>query len=79
LKILEVGAGTGSATTAILDVLSPQGAPNIEPRRSKIAKYTFTDISSGFFENAKERFKPWRNIMTFQTLNAATEAGPPRL
>lgn len=71
LNILEIGAGTGSSTAAILEVLSPQSA-NAEQASdaSKIASYMFTDISAGFFEKAKERFKAWNNIMTFKTLNA---------
>ncbi|PGH20080.1 hypothetical protein AJ80_03730 [Polytolypa hystricis UAMH7299] len=70
LNILEIGAGTGGSTTAVLEVVSP--LPSNEQstsQSSKIAKYTFTDISAGFFEKAKERFKNWRPIMEFQTLN----------
>jgi NADPH:quinone reductase-like Zn-dependent oxidoreductase/SAM-dependent methyltransferase len=75
LSILEVGAGTGSATALILDILSPRKTAEMGTRSCKIAKYTFTDISSGFFENAKERFKQWSDIMAFQTLDAETDAG----
>ncbi|KAJ5888770.1 Acyl transferase/acyl hydrolase/lysophospholipase [Penicillium taxi] len=63
LKILEIGSGTGSFTAEVLNVLAPDGA------RGSIASYTFTDISSGFFEKAKQRFQPWNKIMTFQPLN----------
>jgi len=45
LRILEVGAGTGSATEAVLPRLP---ADRID--------YTFTDISAGFFSQAEERF-----------------------
>ncbi|KAH8703346.1 iterative type I polyketide synthase [Talaromyces proteolyticus] len=71
LSVLEVGAGTGSSTAAILDVLSPdiQAMKEVE-KASRISSYSFTDISAGFFEKAKERFKHWNNIMQFRTLNA---------
>ncbi|KAL2015562.1 hypothetical protein VTK56DRAFT_5221 [Thermocarpiscus australiensis] len=42
---LEIGAGTGSSTQAVLDAVG-----------SAYGSYTFTDISSGFFERAAERF-----------------------
>ncbi|KAJ5102991.1 Acyl transferase/acyl hydrolase/lysophospholipase [Penicillium argentinense] len=65
LKVLEVGGGTGSFTAEILSVLSP----NADPLRESIASYTFTDISTGFFEKARERFHAWKKIMKFQALN----------
>ncbi|KAK0748473.1 hypothetical protein B0T21DRAFT_420395 [Apiosordaria backusii] len=60
LRFLEIGAGTGSATHAILSSIS-----------DKFSSYTFTDISSGFFEQAREHFvqgHPSRN-MVFRTLD----------
>ena len=45
LRVLEVGAGTGSATAAILPEL-PEGRYD----------YTYTDISAGFFAEAESRF-----------------------
>ena len=45
LRVLEVGAGTGSATAFVLPEL-PEGRFN----------YTFTDISAGFFAEAEARF-----------------------
>ena len=50
LRILEVGAGTGGTTELILrDLASCGGNPSY-------SMYTFTDISAGFFAQAKERF-----------------------
>jgi Spermidine synthase len=65
LNILEIGGGTGSFTAEVLKVLSPES----DPTRGSVAHYTFTDISSGFFEKAKLRFQPWSDIMSFQALN----------
>ena len=45
LKVIEVGAGTGSATASVLPEL-PEGQFD----------YTYTDISAGFFAEAETRF-----------------------
>ena len=45
LRVLEVGAGTGSATASVL--------PELPPGRFD---YTYTDISAGFFAEAEARF-----------------------
>ncbi|MXY14650.1 MAG: SDR family NAD(P)-dependent oxidoreductase [Proteobacteria bacterium] len=45
LRVIEVGAGTGSATASVLPEL-PQGQ----------FEYTYTDISAGFFAEAEARF-----------------------
>ncbi|KGO46306.1 Acyl transferase/acyl hydrolase/lysophospholipase [Penicillium expansum] len=50
LRILEIGAGTGSATAMALELLkSPSG-------ERMYSQYVFTDISSGFMAAATERF-----------------------
>lgn len=70
LNVLEVGAGTGASSVAVLETLSPRSADEQSSgKASMIATYTFTDISSGFFEKAKDKFKRWGNIMNFKTLN----------
>jgi len=51
LKVLEIGAGTGATTALILDsLMSASGERTFQ-------SYTYTDISAGFFVQAKERFK----------------------
>ncbi|KAL9079243.1 MAG: hypothetical protein Q9157_001861 [Trypethelium eluteriae] len=50
LRILEVGAGTGGTTELILRELARCGG------NPSYSIYTFTDISAGFFAQAKERF-----------------------
>ena len=69
LYILEVGAGTGSSTAAVVDSLSSIATEG-QITTSSINTYTFTDISSAFFEKAKEKFKQYRDIMEFKTLDA---------
>jgi SAM-dependent methyltransferase len=56
LRILEIGAGTGGTTSVILNALT---APN---GTRMYGKYCYTDVSSGFFVAAKERFKECANI-----------------
>lgn len=58
LNILEIGAGTGAATSSVLDALA--GA---------YASYTFTDISSNFIEAAQDRFASEDGRMAYQTFN----------
>ncbi|MGW1196530.1 SDR family NAD(P)-dependent oxidoreductase [Streptomyces sp. NPDC002536] len=52
LRVLEVGAGTGALTAALLDVLPPQRT-----------HYTFTDISATFFPRARARFADHDHIV----------------
>ncbi|KAL9029564.1 MAG: hypothetical protein Q9196_002212 [Gyalolechia fulgens] len=62
LNILELGAGTGSATRDILRVLT-QG------NTKRFNEYTFTDISPGFFAKAREDFRDCVDRMSFLPLN----------
>ncbi|KAL4933195.1 acyl transferase domain-containing protein [Aspergillus undulatus] len=62
LNILEVGAGTGSATARFLDYLhAPDGS-------RLYSRYTFTDVSAGFLAAAKERFSKYE-AMEYTVLN----------
>ncbi|KAL4901059.1 KR domain-containing protein [Aspergillus multicolor] len=56
MRVLEVGAGTGGATATILPAMhGPHG-------EQLYHKYTYTDISSGFFERAQQRFGTYSGI-----------------
>lgn len=55
LRVLEIGAGTGGTTATVLGHLSSHG-------ERMYSQYHFTDISSGFFVEAKERFAEYANI-----------------
>ena len=66
LNILEVGAGTGSLTGAVLESLTAyssraDGRDDIP----KMQHYTFTDISPSFFEQAKIKFQKHSNRMSY--------------
>ena len=64
LRVLEIGAGTGGVTLSVLEKLG--GVSGQVPR---FQDYVFTDISSGFFENAQEKLKAWSTFVTYRRLN----------
>ncbi|KAL4915858.1 hypothetical protein BDW62DRAFT_203310 [Aspergillus aurantiobrunneus] len=67
LKVLEVGAGTGSATEPILQALNGRGHRYVQ-------RYDFTDLSPGFFEPAKERLGDLADAVEFRVLDASRDA-----
>ena len=58
MRIIEIGAGTGSATMPVLHALG-----------LKFAHYDFTDISTGFFGRAKEEQRDWGDKISYLKLN----------
>lgn len=69
MRILEVGAGTGGASLPVLAALG--GAHGTAPR---FESYTFTDISAGYFERAREKLAAWGPFVRFAKLDV--EADP---
>lgn len=67
LKILELGAGTGGATAYILDDITVHGES--EAKALKCSQYVYTDISPGFLEGAKKRFRMYGQKYSFRTLD----------
>ncbi|EFQ34698.1 AMP-binding enzyme [Colletotrichum graminicola] len=59
MKILEVGAGTGSATKTIFGEIG-----------RTFDSYTYTDVSIGFFEKARDVFATHEDKMVFMSLDA---------
>ncbi|KAM7190948.1 lovastatin nonaketide synthase [Rhypophila sp. PSN 637] len=57
LRVLEIGAGTGGTTSNLLEGLRCD-----EFGERLYIKYSYTDISGGFFVAAKERFKDYAGI-----------------
>ncbi|KAL4814399.1 hypothetical protein BDW67DRAFT_186780 [Aspergillus spinulosporus] len=56
MRVLEIGAGTGGITATILPAMhTPHG-------ERLYHSYTYTDISSGFFECAQERFRAYSGV-----------------
>jgi emericellamide synthase (highly reducing iterative type I polyketide synthase) len=62
LRVLEVGAGTASATLPILQALSGSGIRSV-------SRYDFTDISPGFFESAKQCLGDLVDVVEFKVLD----------
>ncbi|KAL8848055.1 MAG: hypothetical protein Q9221_006915 [Calogaya cf. arnoldii] len=56
MKILEIGAGTGGTTNTILPHLRSASGVRM------FGSYIYTDVSAGFFVQAKERFKSFQGI-----------------
>jgi acyl transferase domain-containing protein/NADPH:quinone reductase-like Zn-dependent oxidoreductase/SAM-dependent methyltransferase len=66
LSILEVGAGTGSLTTVVLNTIAnPDNGPRFKD-------YIFTDISAAFLEKAKTRFSQHTKL-SYRILNVETD------
>lgn len=54
MRILEIGAGTGSTSRHVLQILAPQGS---QGRNARYSSYHYTDISPSFFEKAMSEFR----------------------
>ncbi|KAF1829663.1 hypothetical protein BDW02DRAFT_138335 [Decorospora gaudefroyi] len=66
LDFLEIGAGTGGATVPTLKGLSGCEDLHTYPR---LKSYTYTDISSYFFQRAAEKFEAFSRFMSFKKLD----------
>lgn len=64
MKVLEIGAGIGSATVPLLKAAS-----------GLLDRYTFTDISAGFSEKVKNVLEPWLDAIDFQKLDIEQAVG----
>lgn len=62
MKVLEIGAGTASLTLPLLQSLSSEEGRTFE-------RYDFTDVSSGFFEDARQKLKEWFGTIFYSTLD----------
>ncbi|CAG8327922.1 unnamed protein product [Penicillium salamii] len=64
LRILEVGAGTGGTTSVVLSALGQR-----EEAGSRLERYTFTDISGGFFGAAATDFEEWAPFLEYKIVD----------
>lgn len=75
LRVLEIGAGTGGTTASVLSTLKSAHGERM------YQKYTYTDISSGFFQAASEKFSEFEAVeykvldITKDPLDQGFEAG----
>ena len=67
LDYLEIGAGTGGATVPTLNALDGTD----KHKYPRLKSYTYTDISTGFFEAATEKFSAWTgaDLIKFRKLD----------
>lgn len=62
LKVLEIGAGTGSITRHVLQGLN-----------THFRRYDYTDISGAFFEKAREKFADFAPKINYSVLDIETD------
>ncbi|KAI2618232.1 putative polyketide synthase [Hypoxylon sp. NC1633] len=63
MEILEIGAGTGLATQAVLSNVG-----------DSFGSYTYTDITATFFDDAQNLFKEYTEKFIYQTFDVEKEA-----
>lgn len=64
LRVIEIGAGTASSTLPVLKQLSDQ-----EGETPRLSKWTFTDVSPGWFEGAKGLLNEWKSFVEYKVLD----------
>ncbi|UKZ78608.1 hypothetical protein TrVFT333_006354 [Trichoderma virens FT-333] len=64
LRVLEVGAGTGATTKLVLTTLGKRDDAAV-----RLKLYTFTDISSEYFEPAAKDFNEYAEFLEYKILN----------
>ncbi|KAL4804624.1 hypothetical protein BDV18DRAFT_165984 [Aspergillus unguis] len=72
MRVLEVGAGTGSCTSVALEALNAYDIDSADHHAKRYKDYTFTDISPAFFEKAEELFNKYPP-MIYQTFDVSAD------
>ncbi|KAL9085033.1 MAG: hypothetical protein Q9165_007774 [Trypethelium subeluteriae] len=62
LNYLEVGAGEGSISLPVLEILGRKNTPRLN-------QYTFTDSDPAHFEDAQKLLKAWQNRLQYKKLD----------
>jgi SAM-dependent methyltransferase len=73
MRVLEVGAGTGSCTSIALGVLNAYDRDTPGHHAKRYHDYTFTDISPAFFEKAQDLFSQYPP-MIYKTFDLSVDA-----
>ncbi|PQK08615.1 hypothetical protein BB8028_0001g06890 [Beauveria bassiana] len=66
MSVLEIGAGSGAATEVVLRGLMAEDGTRL------YSQYVFSDVSSGYFVKAKDRFAEWDAIQ-YKVLDIGSE------
>ena len=69
MKILEIGAGTGSITMQIINFLSPNVLDESRTALPRFQRYDVTDISASFFEGLRNKLSAQKAWMNFGLLD----------
>ena len=69
MKMIEIGAGTGSSTKFIMDAIAPRNIRDQRPSLPSFESYYYTDISPGFFEQAQAEFPEYPGRIQYAILN----------
>ena len=64
IRILEIGAGTGGTTAAVL--------PALAPFKDHLREYCYTDLSQAFLMHAEQRYAPGRPYLTTRIFDVVT-------
>lgn len=75
-KVLEIGAGTGGATTTVIHALSRLDVQQArEIQIPNFIQYNFTDVSADSFDAARSKFEVWdsQGLMKFKRLDIEKE------
>ncbi|KAF9888920.1 hypothetical protein FE257_008089 [Aspergillus nanangensis] len=73
MRVMEVGAGTGSCTSIALEVLNAYDRHMPDHHAKRYRDFTFTDISPAFFEKAEELFSEYPP-MIYKTFDLSVDA-----
>ena len=65
--VLELGAGTGAATRAVLEAFGARHG--VDGARTVLGQYDFTDTSTGFFDAVAQKLVPWSDLLSFKQLD----------
>ena len=66
LRVIEIGAGTGGATLPLLQSLGDDECLHLRC-------YDFTDVSAGFFENARLKLSKWDDLLRYKPLDISKD------
>lgn len=73
LRILEIGAGTAGTTLPVIEALTRNEDGTAGDPAATNFHLTFTDISTGFFENARVKLAPWAQRITYKKLDVGQD------
>ena len=68
-KVLEIGGGTGGCTQHVLRAL---GGGDTD-REARFSHYDFTDVSVNFFDEARNRFSAWGELVEYRKLDIESD------